>query len=118
MMRIDGNIRLFKGIPDVEYGTPVDYAPIEGSLVRNGDNVYLELPTPREGYEFSYIIMRTEEYETQLRPSQDEYGRYPIYGVNCSAEYIIVYERIPSYTLTVITNSESAYAAQFQYNGN
>lgn len=107
-MQVSNDIRLYKAFPDEE--NVEGYLPIDGSIVRTADVIYLEINTPR-GYGVAQIRRNGEE----IRPFPSFVdGRYKIIVNDCNDTYTVVLGRIPGVQIIISQDDALTHQAIFQ----
>ena len=108
-MIIDSNIRIFKGFPDDDI--PEGYLPIDSTLVRSGDVIYLDINIPN-GYGVARIEVNGETQPLTPRFIDGRY-MYRVIVENCNDNYRVVLGRNPDLLINVTQDDTYTYEAIF-----
>lgn len=99
-MVINGNIRIYKAFPNDT--DPEGYLPINGSVVRNGDTIYLEVNASP-----GYGVAQIKRNGTPITPLPTVVeGRYMITIDDCTDNYTVVLGRIPGVSVSVMQDED------------
>lgn len=106
-MNISNDILVYKAFPDDD--NPLGYLPIDGSLIRTGDVIYLEVLPPT-----GYGVAQIKANGTPITPFPDVVeGRYRIIVNDCTDTYTVVFGRIQHLEISVTQSDVATYEAIF-----